>query len=535
MTGKELVQNYLDKHPEEKAVNEKVRKWLDDNPEKKARFYSFFDSMEPEYQPLLIALEAMRPIALKHPETASQPLDDKELKALIDKAIHDGTKVASMFPGYRAPHKEFATDTFEVIREMESEEGKRYTLLKLLPDKSSTEAIARIGIVLIAYTEAPFWPFIKKQKQEEQQPILKATDTAAAALTKQIPVGVGPEVILDALRLGAKGLKAIGPIESRVTSSRKREVKGPSKIEEKSRPNMRTLIHQNAGYVSSTTIPDIEKLSRGSKDLKKWFMFVMMKANEATNAEGNIIRSRIEFPYKEVVELGMYSRADNAKRGFEKFAASANSGLFNVSITVTDRKGAIAAEAGGHLFGTEIYRGFGVIVLNREQQYLWPLVMDKYGMLPSFYFALDDKAADLLHYVSYLARQNMDKIKSQGYFNIGFRAIQERLCLPAEAGQRNQKRDTIGAIESAVKKIEEQQKDKGTELFRFLLIYNEDESITQQLDNGRLQVEVCGEIKERYSQLQKKKQKKIDTSIKKREQGKAARQKQLQTAESDQE
>ena len=490
----------------------------------------YIDAINPELQALIVSLNGMRASVEKQPELAARPVGDEALKFLIMKALTEAAEIAAEYPdSFQPPQQGLEEKMFECIRYAEKDIGEPVPFLEMFPSKPGAGRVVEGGGILDAYIMASF----ARSREELQQPILKAADTAA--LTKQIPVGVGPEVILDALRLGAKGLKAIGPIESRVTSSRKREVKGPSKIEEKSRPNMRTLIHQNAGYVSSTTIPDIEKLSRGSKDLKKWFMFVMMKANEATDAEGNIIRSRIEFPYKEVVELGMYSRADNAKRGFEKFAASANSGLFNVSITVTDRKGAIAAEAGGHLFGTEIYRGFGVIVLNREQQYLWPLVMDKYGMLPSFYFALDDKAADLLHYVSYLARQNMDKIKSQGYFNIGFRAIQERLCLPAEAGQRNQKRDTIGAIESAVKKIEEQQKDKGTELFRFLLIYNEDESITQQLDNGRLQVEVCGEIKERYSQLQKKKQKKIDTSIKKREQGKAARQKQLQTAESDQE
>ena len=525
MTGKELVQNYLDKHPEEKAVNEKVRKWLDDNPEKKASFYSFFDSMEPEYQPLLIALEAMRPIALKHPETASQPLDDKELKALIDKAIHDGTKVASMFPGYRAPHKEFATDTFEVIREMESEQGKRYTLLKLLPDKSSTEAIARIGIVLIAYTEAPFWPFIKKQKQEEQQPILKAVDTAAAALTKQIPAGIVPETILEALTMGKKGLAAIGPVESRVTSNRSKEIKGPSKLDS---PNKRTLIQRNekAGYIASVQIPDIDKLSRGSKSLKKWFLFILSEANAATDAEGNLTRYEISFPFQKLVDLGMYSRTDSAKRGFLQF--SANRELFNINVTVKSGKETITAD--DFLFTGTRYTensGIGVVILN-PAPHLWPLVMDKYGILPSFYFALDDKAADLLHYVSYLARQNMDKIKTKGSFNIGFRAIQERLYLPSEKGARNPYRDTIGVIESAVADIEARQQKEGTELFRFLLIHNQDESITQQLDSGRLQVEVCGEIKERYSQLQGKKQKKITASVKKSERAKAARKKQLE-------
>ena len=502
----------------------KVKAWLENNPEKKAKYFDALDKMlMPEIQPLYMTLSAMRLDAEKKPE-ANQPVGDEKLKALIERAMTESAKIAAIVPQYNPPRKEFSADMIDLIQSDEMRNGRQYTMLELLPDSNSPGAYEKTGILLIAYCLAPFWPALKKHKQEEQPPILKATDTAAA-LAKQIPTGIVPETILEALTMGKKGLAAIGPVESRVTSNRSKEIKGPSKVDS---PNKRTLIQRNekAGYVASVQIPDIDKLSRGSKALKKWFLFILSEANAATDTEGNLTRYEISFPFQKLVDLGMYSRTDNAKRGFLQF--SANRELFNINVTVKSGKETITAD--DFLFtGTRCVdkAGIGIVVLN-PAPHLWPLVMDKYGILPSFYFALDDKAADLLHYVSYLARQNMDKIKAEGIFNIGFRAIQERLYLPSEKGARNPYRDTIGVIESAVAEIEKRQQKEGTELFRFLLIHNQDESITQQLDNGRLQVEACGEIRERYSQLQEKKQKKITASVKKREQGKAARKKQLE-------
>jgi hypothetical protein len=55
----------------------------------------------------------------------------------------------------------------------------------------------------------------------------------------------------------------------------------------------------------------------------------------------------------------------------------------------------------------------------------------------------------------YLARQRVRDIEEKGYFTIGLRAVQERLNLPSEVGNKDPQRTIKELLEEAVTAIEE--------------------------------------------------------------------------------
>lgn len=322
----------------------------------------------------------------------------------------------------------------------------------------------------------------------------------------QIPTGIAPETLMAVLRLGRNGLEDGGPISSKVHSGTRQEVRPPTKIEAMLAPNSRTYIRQNAraGYTASVSIPDIDVLSQRCKALKKWLTFILYKLNMATDAGGNLTTNRIEFSFRELTELGMYTRPDNAKREFSRNIAALTTLKLDIAYQRKNKRGTPDRTTGVLFPLMKTERGKGVIILNNEPEFHWPLILDRYGPLPSFYFRLNDSAADMLYYACFLARQNTDKIAKQGFFNIGLRALQERLILPSEAEADHPHRVTLGRIEQAVDAIEGAQTTDGT-AFRFLFVHACGNNASQQLDNGFLRVEVCGEIKDRYLTFERNK------------------------------
>ena len=140
----------------------------------------------------------------------------------------------------------------------------------------------------------------------------------------------------------------------------------------------------------------------------------------------------------------------------------------------------------------------------------WGFLSQYYTILPQYYFSLPNRGSELLYYIFYLARQNVDKIKHKGRFNISFRAIQQRLMLPSEVGNREPGKTIIRPIEEAVEQIETLHNKfyRNMEL-QLLPVYDVNSNIRDILDRGYLEVTLDGTIADVFINLCKDKEKQI--------------------------
>ena len=121
----------------------------------------------------------------------------------------------------------------------------------------------------------------------------------------------------------------------------------------------------------------------------------------------------------------------------------------------------------------------------------WKPLMRFFTILPRFAFQLGNRAFDLLYTIFYLARQNTQAIKEKGYFDIGFRTIQQRLDLPNEKETPNPARDIKQRIEESINEIEQQAKMAGhSGYLKITPVYNNNAGIKEYLDKGYIRVEL---------------------------------------------
>ena len=160
--------------------------------------------------------------------------------------------------------------------------------------------------------------------------------------------------------------------------------------------------------------------------------------------------------------------------------------------------------------GARIERGQCMIFFNERID--WSFMAQYFTILPRYYFQISNRSSDLLYYIFYLARQHAKDIEKQGYFNIGFRAIQHRLQLPSEIENREPSKTIRQPIEDAIEEIEEQHSNyyNNTD-FSLLPIYDESDSITNFLDNGYLKVMLTGDFAKMFIEISKNTTKQIDT------------------------
>lgn len=143
-------------------------------------------------------------------------------------------------------------------------------------------------------------------------------------------------------------------------------------------------------------------------------------------------------------------------------------------------------------------------------------------ILPNFAYSLSNRAFDLLYGIMYLARQNTKQIKEKGYFTVSMRAIQERLALPSEIGQREPGKLIRQPIDKAMEEIEENlindMTDKGEPKIAFEIIGVADNAnITEFLDNGKLKVILKDEYATGLIDIANTQKKKIETALKRKE------------------
>ena len=218
--------------------------------------------------------------------------------------------------------------------------------------------------------------------------------------------------------------------------------------------DMRQVIYSNNRDTFGLQFLDINKISRQNPNAAKLFVRILMHAGEQNVHKGFLQKEIVSFPLSELVTSGQYKTVESARHGFDKAADI----LTDIKVTAKVKKGKrLQASAYINLFSTiRVEKSTCTVRLNPD--IMWGEVMEFYTSLPDYYFELSGKAANLLHYIFYIARQRTAEIKENGYFTISFEAIHSRLGLPeldSAAVKKNPQRAIKDQIEDAIEEIEE--------------------------------------------------------------------------------
>ena len=280
--------------------------------------------------------------------------------------------------------------------------------------------------------------------------------------------------------------------------------------------NWRKVSFSRGDNICTLEIDDITKLSGYNKSIKKIFAFALVKTNEQAYSDGVFRQNYITFPLKELLEVGVYKNIRAARAGYEDAMRALTSLKFSGKISQGKKAAATQAKIEVLFTGAEISNGECKIYLNERIN--WQYVAPFYTMIPAFYFALPTKAADLLFYVFYLARQNQEKIRDNGYFNINNRSIAQFLGLPDESEAKNPSRDIRQRIEEAIEGIEKKILTSGEKGALMLTPCNGDSTtIKDYLDNGYLKVEIAGSYAPFFINGANQKTRSIEAARRKRE------------------
>ena len=315
-----------------------------------------------------------------------------------------------------------------------------------------------------------------------------------------VPDSPASNYIMETLNAG-KDLDELQTRKLAVTRSTSIEVSGDKKG--------RQISFTNPDYSVSIQLADIDKLAGSNKSVKKLFLLTMIKANEQALHGGTLTRDHVSFPLQELVDIEFYSSLRSARTGFLAGTDVLTDMKIKGQLKHKGKEGGPSVDVLEVLFtGANITRGQCTIYLNPRIN--WGFLSQYYTILPQYYFSLSNRGSELLYYIFYLARQNVDKIKHKGRFNIGFRAIQQRLMLPSEVGNREPGKTIIRPIEEAVEQIETlHNKFYGNMELQLLPVYDVNANIRDILDHGYLEVTLEGTIADVFINISKDKEKQI--------------------------
>ena len=319
-----------------------------------------------------------------------------------------------------------------------------------------------------------------------------------------VPDSTASNLILETLGAGA---------DIADLPARKRQVNHNTKLEVLESGNRRQINLKTQKAQVTIELADIDKLTGSNKPAKKLFVLSLIKANEQAIHEGQLTRDYISFPLQELVDIGFYKSLRSARTGFNSGMDTLTSLKIKGHIQQTRKKGS-SIDALEVLFtGAKIENNQCFVRFNYAID--WGFIVQYFTILPRYYFALPNRASDLLYYIFYLARQHTRDIEERGYFTIGFRAIQQRLQLPNEKGAANPQRDIKQPIEDAIVQIEDGHNlVYGNTEFSLLPVYDETATISEYLENGYLKVELKGAFAETFIAISKDTAKQIEAAQK---------------------
>lgn len=292
---------------------------------------------------------------------------------------------------------------------------------------------------------------------------------------------------------------------------RKRQVNHGTSLEVLENGKSRRVVLSGNKAQVVIELDDIDRLTGSNKPAKKLFVLSLIKANEQAIHGGHLTRDYISFPLQELVDIGFYKSLRSARTGFKTGMDTLTSFKIRGHIQKTKKKG-FSIDALEVLFtGARIEKNQCFVRLNYAID--WGFIVQYFTILPKYYFALPNRASDLLLYIYYLARQHTRDIEERGYFTIGFRAIQHHLQLPSENATKNPQRDIKDPIDAAIEQIEDEHSRHYNNMdFNLLPVCDEAATISEYLDNGYLKVSLKGDFAKTFIEISRETAKQIETA-----------------------
>lgn len=253
----------------------------------------------------------------------------------------------------------------------------------------------------------------------------------------------------------------------------------------------------------------VEGTNKGVRKMLIFSMIEVMKQayHQEKNGQGCLSAETISFPLAKLVEYGMYSNLQNARRGF----TAALDVLMNISFTATmksKRKDNIANNKNPADYVTmAFFIGHGIknsqctVYLNPKAA--WDMLLRFYTYIFPFAFQLSANGFNLSYVICFLARQNCSSIQKTNKFRISMRAVQYKLGLPDEEETKNPNTAIIEPIENAISEIEEHLAKTNTETdyVKITPILPEKHTYKTYLDNGYLEISIAGEYTEKFTSI----------------------------------
>ena len=324
-------------------------------------------------------------------------------------------------------------------------------------------------------------------------------EKAAVKDLLRIPTSPTTELIMRAFSAGRV-------VESSEIKERRELVAHrPGTIEVQDHNGKRRYISKSDAAEVEIRINDINALLK-SKTAKKWLVLFLNKiAEQALNQDGTLKKGYIYIEPREVVaDFKMYSTEWAAARAFLEVEP-----LFtNCTVRGYLKKGkkTIEQAESAVLFPFMKYKSREGFTVDINPRVNWSMVCSFFTLIHKAYFSLPNRAADLLYYIFYRARESTREIKEKGYFNISMRAVQERLGLPSEKNNREPQKTIKEPIEAAITAIEDAIRDAD---FTITPYYDMSAPIMAFLEKGYLQIAFKGHYAEYFTNLAKETNKKI--------------------------
>lgn len=254
------------------------------------------------------------------------------------------------------------------------------------------------------------------------------------------------------------------------------------------------------GSLISVEIRNATKhLSKANKTFIKILFFVLQKMTEQH------FPLEVGFTLQELVELEMYSSTKNAWRGIQEFIKQ-QSDIFLTGLLKQKDNTEIEVKGNTGLLFYNVSLDNGYVRISVNDKFNFDFIASAFTVFPRFAYRLKNiNAFNLVHYIFFLARQNLSDIKSKGMFTINLDAVRNRLGLPAPANVKNRRyrQLIIEPIETAIEEIEEALKTlpEAKECnFTITPVGTDTSNINQWLD-GYLEIRLKNDFAKKFNEL----------------------------------
>lgn len=323
------------------------------------------------------------------------------------------------------------------------------------------------------------------------------------------PLGVNIIPTGPAIQMTTKSIIYADDLQ-RLAEQEKQTNKAIKKIEynEKSIAVIRDLGKDKEQKISIKLLNTDILTSEGTNALKL-YLYAFDQINKQAVFNGKLVKNEISLSVKELVKDGIYSSPAYARKVLKK----AGLALGSIQILGEVHKGKkLNRQTLITVFpaiDNKIERGALTLTLNEKIN--WDFFALGYTAFPKEFYKLKGRPFTLAHYIQTLARQNCQKIRDTGGFNISLKAVHNYLRLPPIEKVRNTRRDIIQPIEDAINDIETALPGEIS-----IDICNTSGNLTEYL-KGNINIEFYGNLLIYFSGLADTRTEKIEQNKKRRE------------------